>query len=60
LQGLDPDKTYNIREINIAYEGKRSGSSENGKSYTGDYLMKVGIQTGSASPLTSTVYELTE
>jgi alpha-galactosidase len=32
---------------------------ENGKTYTGDYLMKVGLNAGSGSPLTSNVYELT-
>jgi alpha-galactosidase len=60
LQGLDPAKTYKIQEINISNEGGRFGSSESGKSYTGDYLMKVGLNAGSASPLTSTVYEITE
>jgi alpha-galactosidase len=60
LQGLDPLKTYKITEINTATEGRRFGPSENGKSYTGDYLMKVGLSAGSANPLTSAVYELTE
>jgi len=63
LQGLDPSRTYKIHEINIFNEGRRGmmfpGMSENGKSYSGDYLMKEGINAGSASPLTSAVYELT-
>lgn len=34
--------------------------SESGRSYTGDYLMKIGLSLGSVTPLTSTVYEITE
>jgi alpha-galactosidase len=59
LQGLDPSKRYKIQEINVSPEGRRLGSSENGKNYTGDYLMKVGINAGTGSPLSSTVYEIT-
>ena len=36
------------------------GMSESGKSYTGDYLMKVGLKAGSPAALTSVVYEITE
>ncbi len=60
LEGLDPARTYKIKEINVSYEGRRFGRSENGKSYTGDYLMKQGLNVGSGSPLTSTVYEISE
>ena len=60
LQGLDPDKTYKIQEINLSTEGRRPGGSESGRSYTGDYLMKIGLNAGSAAPLTSAVYEITE
>jgi alpha-galactosidase len=60
LQGLGPDKTYKIQEINVLSEGRRFGPSENGKSYTGDYLMKIGLNVGSAIPLTSEVFEITE
>jgi alpha-galactosidase len=61
LQGLDPGRTYKIQEINTATDGRRGmGMSESGRSYTGDYLMKVGLSVGSASPLTSTVYEISE
>jgi hypothetical protein len=34
--------------------------SESGRSYTGDYLMKAGLNIGSATPLTSVVYEISE
>lgn len=60
LQGLDPAKTYKIQEINVSGERKGPLSTENGKSYTGDYLMNIGLNIGSGQPLTSTVYEITE
>jgi len=60
LQGLDPAKTYKIQEINVLTEGRRFGPSESGRSYTGDYLMNVGLNIGSATPLSSVVYEITE
>ncbi|MFA5819042.1 MAG: alpha-galactosidase [Bacteroidales bacterium] len=60
LQGLDPAKTYKIREINVPVDGSPSGPSESGKSYTGDYLMKIGLNVGSISPVTSAVFEITE
>jgi alpha-galactosidase len=60
LQGLDPAKTYKVQEINISNEGRRFGPSESGRSYTGDYLMKIGLNAGSASPLSSAIYEISE
>jgi alpha-galactosidase len=60
LQGLDPSKTYRITEINIADEKRRNNQSETGKSYTGDYLMKVGLTIGNGTPLSSVVYEIAE
>jgi hypothetical protein len=36
------------------------GMSQSGRSYTGDYLMKAGLNIGSNTPLTSVVYEITE
>jgi alpha-galactosidase len=59
LQGLDPFKTYKLQEINISSEGRRY-QSESGRSYTGDYLMKIGVSIGSGSPLSSVVYEISE
>ena len=58
LQGLDPEKTYRIEEINIM-PGLRRQGTDSGRSYTGDYLMKTGLSIGSATPLTSVVYEIT-
>jgi alpha-galactosidase len=64
LRGLDPAKIYKVQEINLSTEGRRPpmgmGMSENVRSYTGDYLMKVGLTIGSSSPLTSVVYEISE
>jgi len=64
LQGLDPAKTYKIQEINPSTEGRRPGPPSEVtsavRSYTGDYLMKVGLSVGSATPLTSAVFEITE
>ena len=60
LQGLDPAKTYKIQEINVSSEGRRFGHSENGKSYTGDYLMKIGLNVGNGAALSSSVFEITE
>jgi alpha-galactosidase len=65
LRGLDPVKTYKIQEINVSNEGRRGpgmgfGLNENGRTYTGSYLMNVGLNVGTGSPLSSVVYEITE
>lgn len=66
LQGLDPNKTFKVLEINVSNErrgpgmGMGPGMSEIGRSYTGDYLMKTGLNVGSNTPLISVVYEITE
>jgi alpha-galactosidase len=57
LQGLDPMKTYIVKEINLM-PGVESELSENGKTYTGDYLMKVGIDAFTADRLNSRVIEI--
>ena len=41
LKGLDPDKKYIIKEINL-YPGRNS-RIDGTKSYSGDYLMKIGF-----------------
>lgn len=59
LQGLDPMKRYQIKEINLLPDTK-SMQMEDGKIYSGDYLMKVGLNlsAGKIAPLTSAVFEL--
>lgn len=42
LQGLDPDRTYTVREVNLM-PGTMSTLKADGKTFTGDYLMKVGL-----------------
>jgi len=41
LNGLDPEKKYSIKEINI-YPGRNS-RLDGSKTYSGDYLMKIGF-----------------
>ncbi len=58
LQGLDPHKKYLVKEIN-RMPGATSYLRENGKVYTGDYLMKVGIDALTTGNMNSRVIELT-
>lgn len=66
LQGLDRDKTYKVEEINKMKDGGGpgmmfgGGGFANGKTYSGDYLMKVGLALPNNSELTSAVIEITE
>lgn len=58
LQGLDPFKKYKVTEINLM-PGKTSTLEANGKTFSGDYLMKVGLKAFSANHTQSHVIELT-
>jgi alpha-galactosidase len=58
LTGLVPEKKYRITEINLM-SGTVSTLPENGKIYTGDYLMKVGIDAFTATDMSSRMIELT-
>lgn len=57
LQGLDATKRYKVEEINLM-PGTRSSLGENGKVFSGDYLMKVGLNLLSSGHLRSCVVEL--
>ena len=61
LQGLDPQKKYRFREINLMPDAK-SANPDNDKVLTGDYLMNIGLNlsAGRVSPLSSNIFELTE
>jgi alpha-galactosidase len=61
LQGLDPQKQYKIEEINLMPDAK-STHPDNGKVFSGDYLMKIGLNLapGRVAPITSSVFEITE
>lgn len=54
LQGLDPSLVYSVKEINLP-EGQKAET----RTYTGDYLMKIGLPVLTASEGTSHVLELT-
>lgn len=58
LRGLDPLKRYTVKEINLM-PGNKPTFPQNGKTFSGDYLMKVGLDLLSFSPATSMVVELT-
>lgn len=59
LQGLDTKAQYLLREINLM-PGTKSSLGCSGKSYSGDYLMKVGIPIFSSSQTKSHVVEITK
>ena len=56
LQGLNPKATYKVREINRA----DCSTDNNVKTYSGQYLMTVGLPLFSNSDLSSRVYELNQ
>ncbi len=58
LAGLDPDKKYTVKELNV-YPGKRSWIDAQ-KVYSGDFLMKVGINPNVTLRSTSVVLEINE
>ncbi|MDE6527454.1 MAG: alpha-galactosidase [Muribaculaceae bacterium] len=57
LQGLDPDKKYLVKEINLM-PGSEPQFAQNGKVFTGDYLMKAGLDVFTWHHNTSSVIEL--
>lgn len=61
LQGLDAQKKYRLREINL-FPGIKSAQPDNDKVFSGEYLMSVGLNLspGRALPLTSSIYELVQ
>jgi alpha-galactosidase len=61
LQGLDAQKKYRFKEINL-FPGTKATHPDNDKVFTGEYLMNIGLNLnpGKVISLTSNVYELTE
>jgi len=59
LNGLDPKKNYKIEEINKMPD-LRSRFRADGKTFSGDYLMKIGLSLPNNSELSSSVIEITE
>lgn len=58
LKGLDPNKKYAIKELNI-YPGT-SSSIDSNAAFSGDFLMKVGVNPSVNLKRTSVVLEITE
>ena len=58
-KGLDPEAQYEIKEINLLPDTK-SILKCNGKTYSGEYLMKVGIPVFSGRQLASRVIEISK
>jgi alpha-galactosidase len=61
LQGLDPQKKYRFKEINL-FPGTKATNPDNDKVFTGEYLMMEGLNlsAGRITSLTSNVFEITE
>lgn len=57
MQGLDPQRQYTVEEINLM-PGTQSTFDFNGKRFSGDYLMKVGLDVLTPDEDTSHVFEL--
>lgn len=57
LQGLDPNKMYRVKEINLM-PGMNSSLPDNGKLLSGDFLMTVGLNLFTAQQLNSRVIEV--
>lgn len=58
LLGLNPSARYKVEEINLV-PGTKSRLSCSGKTYSGDYLMKVGVPLFSSSQTVSHILEIT-
>jgi Alpha-galactosidase len=59
LQGLKEDARYELKEINLV-PGTQSRLACNGKTFSGEFLMNVGIPVFSSRPTNSHVIEITE
>ncbi len=57
LQGLDPDARYTVTETNLM-PGRKATLSADGKTFTGDFLMKVGLSVFTGGQMQSRVVEL--
>lgn len=55
--GLDADKMYRVKEINLM-PGANSSLSGNGEVFSGEFLMNVGLNLFTAQQLNSRVIEV--
>lgn len=58
LQGLDPVKTYRVEEVNLM-PGRKPTLRTHGQTFTGDFLMKVGLDVFTTNRTNSKVVEIT-
>lgn len=59
LQGLNPDAQYEVKEINLI-PGTKSILKCDGKTFSGELLMKVGVPVFSGRQLASRVIEISK
>ncbi|HEY5510248.1 MAG TPA: alpha-galactosidase [Prolixibacteraceae bacterium] len=59
LRGLDEAKNYKIEEINL-FPDTKSRFQFQGKTFSGDYLMKMGLNVSGSEALSSYVLEITQ
>ena len=57
LEGLDADANYRVREICLM-TGQQSALSFNGKVFSGDYLMKIGLGLTTGDDMSSRLIEI--
>lgn len=58
LQGLDADKMYRVKEINLL-PGKNSSLNKNDQVFSGEYLINVGLDLFTGQQLNSRIIEVT-
>ncbi|RED23275.1 alpha-galactosidase [Flavobacterium cutihirudinis] len=58
LNGLDPAKKYQVKEINTMPNSKNT-FEESGTIFSGDFLMKIGLKTSSSRQESSVILEIT-
>ena len=59
LEGLNPSSRYTVKEINMM-PGEKSKLSFDGKTFTGDYLMKIGLMVTGTNEMCSHIIEITQ
>ena len=59
LRGLDENKNYKVEEINL-FPDTKSKFPFQGKVFSGDYLMKVGLNVSGFDALSSSVIQITQ
>jgi len=59
LQGLDPQKKYKLTEINKEDNNRSRFSKYEGKTFSGEYLMKVGLNFTMSEEYESVVFKVT-